>query len=200
MATIGGAGGDLFSDSTWSDFALIPGSGRVKLIAVSEDSCEACLTLYRMDSDGLTARKRLADARKGGTEHPWIIWIIDSEQWPRACLRAELIERGYDAVGFNDIKRALPALRNRRRNRPDVIVLELRGQEVTRKGLGALIAVGAPLILLGGAQEVNDPLIKEFRFAAILKRPITLGKIADVIDDIVGSARRLPDSMPGNSS
>ena len=35
------------------------------------------------------------------------VWVIDSEQWPRACLRAELIERGYDAYGFISIGDAL---------------------------------------------------------------------------------------------
>src|SRR5215471_17474158 len=30
---------------------------------------------------------------------PTVVWIIDAEQWPRALLRAELIERGFDAVG-----------------------------------------------------------------------------------------------------
>src|SRR5262249_20368399 len=158
--------------------------------------------MYNMDSDGLKARNRRADARMGTTERPRIIWVIDSEQWPRACLRAELIERGYDAVGFAELKHALSALRNKGQKRPDIIVLELRGQGVTRKGLGALVAVGAPFILLGGAHELNDPLVHEFRFAAVLKRPITLGKIADVIDDIddiVGSAHWSPDSMATNS-
>ena len=33
-----------------------------------------------------------------------VIWIIDAEQWPRALLRAELIERGYDAVGYVTVR------------------------------------------------------------------------------------------------
>jgi len=145
------------------------------------------------------ARNRIADAKVSTTKYARIVWIIDNEQWPRACLRAELIERGYDAVGFTDIRRALSALRSRLRNRPDVLVLELRGQQVTRRNLGSLVAVRAPLIVLGGAQELNDPEIEEFRFAAILKRPVTLGSIAEVIDDIIRSADGPRDSMPGNS-
>ena len=138
-----------------------------------------------MVSEGINALAMRA------TESPLTVWIIDSEQWPRACLRADLIERGYDAVGFTEIKRALLALRNRRRILPDLIVLELRGQEVTRRGLGALMA----LIVIGGAQELNDPLVQGFTFAAVLKRPVTLGRIADVIDEIISSASRSPNDM-----
>src|SRR5438105_15757625 len=55
-----------------------------------------------------------------------VIWIIDADHWPRALLRAELIERGYDAVGFvtdDDAVRVIP------QRRPDVIVVELRHLE-----------------------------------------------------------------------
>jgi hypothetical protein len=104
-------------------------------------------------------------------------------------LRAELLERGYDAVGFAEVKRALSALRNRRLILPDLIVLELRGQGVTRKGLGMLMAGEAAVIVIGGAQELNDPVVKEFTFAAIMKRPVTLGKIADVIDKLAANLR-----------
>jgi|SRR5215471_14927243 len=133
-----------------------------------------------------------SEARNSGTSaqgSPQTIWIIDSEQWPRACLRAELIERGYDAIGFTEIKGALSGLRSRRRKSPNVIVLELRGQKVKREILGALTAIPAPLIVIGGAQELNHPLIKEFAFPTILRRPVTLGSVADVIDAIILSHR-----------
>jgi DNA-binding NtrC family response regulator len=129
------------------------------------------------------------------TERTRIIWIIDSEQWPRACLRAELIERGYDTVGFAEIKGALSTLRKGARIFPDVIVLELRGQEVTPNGLQALREIEAPLIALGGSKELNDPLVQEFTFTAVLKRPVKLGKVADVIDKIC-SARTAPNAAP----
>ena len=34
-----------------------------------------------------------------------VVWIIDVDQWPRAMLRAELIERGYDAVGYVTVRK-----------------------------------------------------------------------------------------------
>ena len=57
-----------------------------------------------------------------------IVWIVDSEHWPRACLRAELIERGYDAVGFLELEKALAAIRAPDLRKPRAIVLELRDQ------------------------------------------------------------------------
>jgi len=115
------------------------------------------------------------------------IWIIDSEQWPRACLRAELIERGYDAVGFVRTGQALSALRSRPRSSPGAIVLELRGQSVNDNALDLLAGTNIPLLLLGGSTELNHPSVQKAKAAAILKRPITLGKIADVLQGIVSA-------------
>src|SRR5262249_50523834 len=38
------------------------------------------------------------------------VWIVDGEQWPRACLCAELIERGLDGRGFVTLQDAVDAL------------------------------------------------------------------------------------------
>ena len=125
-------------------------------------------------------------------KHGCVVWIVDDEQWPRACLRAELIERGCDAVGFTKLNRALSTLRSRRVVWPAVIVLELRGQELTRATLDALAGTRIPVVLLGGAQEMNDPLVRESKFAAALKRPVTLGAIADSVLGLVSSAGAPP--------
>ena len=47
-----------------------------------------------------------------------ILWVIDSEQWPRAMLRAELIERGYDPYGFITIGDALDSLSRASSSKP----------------------------------------------------------------------------------
>jgi hypothetical protein len=109
-----------------------------------------------------------------------IVWIIDAEQWPRANLRAELIERGYDAVGFVDISAALRNLFQK----PDIIVLELRGQALPAGSLEALTATGVPIVLLGGAGELEDPLLRRFQWAATFRRPVRLGDVADLIQRI----------------
>ena len=48
------------------------------------------------------------------------IWIIDAEQWPRAMLRAEMIDRGFDAVGYIAVRDAIDSLPSRS---PDAIVV-----------------------------------------------------------------------------
>ena len=35
-----------------------------------------------------------------------VVWIIDWEQWPRANLRALLLDRGFDAIGFRELEEA----------------------------------------------------------------------------------------------
>jgi hypothetical protein len=60
-----------------------------------------------------------------------LLWIVDSEQWPRAYLRAELIERGYDPYGFIALTDALEALSRMASPKPDALILELRGQTLT---------------------------------------------------------------------
>ena len=46
------------------------------------------------------------------------IWIVGADHWPRALLRAELIERGYDATGFPTLEDAVTRLMLTRARRP----------------------------------------------------------------------------------
>ncbi len=114
-----------------------------------------------------------------------VIWIVDCDQWPRAALRAELIERGYDAVGYFLLEEALALLRAApSQAKPRVIVLELRGQEIKREGLDELAQSSVPAILLGGTVEMNEPLLRLHKWSAVRGRPITLGEIADLIENL----------------
>jgi hypothetical protein len=113
-----------------------------------------------------------------------VLWIIDSEQWPRACLRAELIERGYDPRGFLSITDAVDALLKGASPKPDAIILELRGQAVNAANIHALQDLHVPIILLGGDPELNDPLIQSGDWTTIMKRPISLGAIADAVQSL----------------
>jgi DNA-binding NtrC family response regulator len=101
-----------------------------------------------------------------------IIWIIDGEQWPRALLRAELVERGYDAVGFLTVRDAIDQLPWRR---PDAIVVELRGQPAQQ--VERLTRIGVPVIVTGGASDLEE--LEASLFTAVLPRPVSLGTIAD---------------------
>ena len=50
-----------------------------------------------------------------------VIWIIDAEQWPRAMPRAELLERGFDAIGYITVRDGIDSLLWRR---PRAIVVD----------------------------------------------------------------------------
>ena len=107
-----------------------------------------------------------------------VIWIIDAEQWPRALLRAELIERGFDAVGYVTVRDAIDSLPERR---ADAIVVELRGQPMPL--VERLPAIGVPVIVIGGTLEVND--LSGRVWAAVMRRPVSLGEIADRVAALV---------------
>ena len=114
------------------------------------------------------------------------VWIINSQHWPRAYLRAELLERGCDAIGFVTLSQALAALHHPGTLRPRAIVLELRGPPPARsEELSALARTGIPTIILGGAIELNEKSVGEFGWAAVIKRPFTIGTVADVVEDIL---------------
>src|SRR5262252_7213350 len=86
-----------------------------------------------------------------------VLWVIDSEQWPRVCLRAELIERGYDPYGFISIVDAVGSLAEEASAKPELIVLELRGQNLTTESIEAIGSLQVPTIVLGGSPELNEP-------------------------------------------
>ncbi len=119
------------------------------------------------------------------------IWVIDNEQWPRATLRAELLARGYEAVGFHRVLDALARLDDAGAPRPAIVVLELRDQPVSPALLGALRKTGLPVILLGGAVELSDPSLAAVLAVAVLRRPFSVG-------DVVTAVMRVapPDASP----
>ena len=122
-------------------------------------------------------RIAIRHARKKGP----VLWVIDSEQWPRACLRAELIERGYDPFGFIAINDALDSVARGESPKPELIILELRGQDLSPRSIAAIRNLQIPTIALGGSAELNEPIIKEQGWEFVFKRPVSLGQIADVV-------------------
>ena len=128
--------------------------------------------------------KRAGIIGKNGHSKP-VIWIIDNEQWPRVYLRAELLERGYDPISFERLSHALPELDRVGGKNPQIIVLELRGQRITRRALEIIARANVPMIGIGGMLELNNPIIKDFQWADLLHRPITIGRIAEAIGKIV---------------
>jgi hypothetical protein len=118
----------------------------------------------------------------GQIERIWQIWIVGSEHWPRAFLRAELIERGHDAVGFATLRDAVTGLAISPSSRPDLIVLDLHELPVADEELvGSLFRYGVPIVAIAGAAEAGDERLRDHPWAAFLRRPITIGAIVESI-------------------
>lgn len=107
-----------------------------------------------------------------------VVWIIDTEQWPRALLRAELIERGFDAVGYVTVRDAIDSLPFRH---PDAIVVDVRGQPIPL--VERLLELDVPVVIIGGALEMND--LPDRAWAAVLRRPVAIGEIAERVAEVI---------------
>src|SRR5512146_2375587 len=111
------------------------------------------------------------------------IWIVDAEHWPRACLRAELLERGYDAVGFETIRDVMVQM-VLNPMRPTLLVVTVPAQPLSGRQMDALKKEGVPIWAVGGAAtSSHHPLLAVS--AKVLRRPLTIGAIADEIQRAV---------------
>jgi hypothetical protein len=106
-----------------------------------------------------------------------VVWLVDPDHWPRALLRAELIERGYDAIGFAGLDEAIVRLATERRRRPRLVLINLSGQPVTPGAVSLLSAGSVPVLGVAGATDGRG-----LALSAVLHRPVSLGEIADAIE------------------
>lgn len=111
-----------------------------------------------------------------------VVWIIDAEHWPRACLRAELIERGYDAVGFETVRDALVTLALPRSRPPQIVIIDLAGQKADSRQLAALAQNGRAVIGIADTIVRDQQVVLELPWLALLRRPVSLGAIGDIVD------------------
>lgn len=114
-----------------------------------------------------------------------IVLVIDNEHWPRAYLRAELIEQGFEAIGYARLSAAVAALRRGSIARPAVIVLELRGQHKEPRWLEELTSAGIPTLLFTGPMEMDERIERDYRWTGIMHRPFTIGSAVKKIQEIV---------------
>jgi len=115
-----------------------------------------------------------------------IIWIIDNNHWERANLGAVLIERGYEVEGFVSIFDAVVMFYREKVEKPAVIVLEIKNLQYQGAELDELLRIGAPVILLSGVYEdMESPRRREW--AAVLRRPFTVGQVAQTAERLAGT-------------
>ena len=109
------------------------------------------------------------------------ILLVMPEQWPRALLRAELIERGYDAVGAVDLLDAL-AYRSEEEERGPVRVIVMDEAAVVGPATGTLQLLlrkqGNPEVLLLHSPSLETP---SGRWTEVIERPVTIGEIAAAV-------------------
>ena len=88
------------------------------------------------------------------------IWVVDADHWPRAYLRAELIERGYDATGFETLRNAAARLVLAPTLRPAALVVDLRGQHVDERLRAFLHEQAIPVVAIRAAAflSVSNPV------------------------------------------
>jgi hypothetical protein len=129
----------------------------------------------------MNAKAKKAKADASGKP---VVWVIDAEHWPRACLRAELMERGFEVIGFEGMSQALSALHHRLYESPFTMVIELRHLTLQPMEKDALARIAALKILLGGTVELDEPWVKKAAWTLIIRRPFTIGEVADAVDGL----------------
>ena len=105
------------------------------------------------------------------------------DQWPRALLRAELREVGYDASGTRSVPVALYQARSTAGRGPvrlividqDAVAEDARALEEPRRVTGAAVVLLAP-----AAREV-----REGSWARVIRRPFTIGDLLQAIEAMV---------------
>jgi hypothetical protein len=110
------------------------------------------------------------------------VLLILPDQWPRALLRAELREEGYDAVGARSLEEALvyrPELPERGR----VGLVLVDGNTASEGALTDLLARhgNPPTVLLAhtGQEIPPGPWVR------VLRRPVTIADLARVVRELV---------------
>ena len=122
------------------------------------------------------------------TELPARVIIVSHEQWARAGLRAELRERGVDAVGVRDIPEALTQHPKSERGPVRLLLIDqdTLSDDVHAGMLARVRArLGDPRVVLLAQATRETP---SGDWALILRRPVTIGEVADAV------LRLLPDT------
>jgi hypothetical protein len=117
---------------------------------------------------------------------PAVVFVVGADHWPRAYLRAELIERGWDAEGFVALRDCLARLAASPSRRPRAIVVDLAGEQGDDRLFAAVFRKGIPMIAVGGAEDAAAPRLRDLPWAVFLRRPLTIGAIADALAQLPG--------------
>jgi hypothetical protein len=118
------------------------------------------------------------------------VWIVNADHWPRAYLRAELIERGYDATGFENLKDAVIRLLAARSRRPALLVIDLHEQAIDDENKLGRALLRERLPVLAVADAISSKSVPPDVLVDRLRRPLTIGAVADAVDRFMGKGAR----------
>jgi hypothetical protein len=124
------------------------------------------------------------------------ILLVMPEHWPRALLRAELIERGYDVVGAPDLATALLCRPSEKDRGPvRVILIDQDALVEPQIRLFDLLVSRHPqprLVLLARAQLETPP----GDWHTIVRKPALIGQIASAVEQALDAAEQ-PEPLSG---
>ncbi|SPF38595.1 hypothetical protein SBDP1_200069 [Syntrophobacter sp. SbD1] len=95
-----------------------------------------------------------------------------------------MIERGYEVEGFESIFHAVVMLFREIVEKPAAIILEIISLPYNSAELDELALIGAPVILLTGVYEDRE-VIDRLKWAAVLRRPFTIGQVVSTVEFLV---------------
>lgn len=134
----------------------------------------------------------------GSASTPPRVLVILPEQWPRALIRAELRESGYDALGARDLSEALSYAAAEPGRGPVRLVVVDQGA-AGASGDAALAELfarhGDPMAVLVARP---GPVTDAGRWREILRRPLRIGAIVEVVRTLLPLPRsgELDSAMP----
>jgi hypothetical protein len=101
--------------------------------------------------------------------------------------------------GFEGILRAVVMLYREIVEKPAAIVLEIKNLAYQSREVDELVRIGAPIILLTGVYE-DRKLADEHRWAAVLRRPFTIGQVVQAVERLIGLSRHWSSNTDLRSS
>ncbi len=108
-----------------------------------------------------------------------VVFVIATEWKLRAAVRAELRERGIDALGLDlaeDVGRALAS-----GTMPAVVVLEANAGLADDPAIGDLVTRVPTVLVASRVETVALP-----RVAAVFYRPVRIGEIVGKVSELLG--------------
>jgi DNA-binding NtrC family response regulator len=128
------------------------------------------------------------------------LWVIDADHWPRAFILAELTERGYDVTGFETVRAAVVRLLMVPADRPMLVLVDLHEQMADQKALDSLSRQALPTVAIAAATAAAEGALGGRAWAALLRRPLTIGAVVEVIARILSERERSRGSETSSSS